>query len=74
MWYSCVGVSTNGLLTHLASIHDINLLRKRKESVADASVDADVQTAKPGSAPKKMKNVRRISKIERSLPVVFCLA
>jgi len=50
----CVGVSTKGLHTHLASIH-IDLLRKHKELVADASVDADVQTAQPGPAPKKMK-------------------
>jgi len=51
----CVGVSTKDLHTHRASIHNIDLLRKRKESVADLSVDADVQTTQPGPATKKWR-------------------
>jgi len=65
----CVGNSTKGLHTHLASIHDIDLLRKLKESIADASVNADVQTAQPGPAPMKMKITSYfLDKQERSLP------
>jgi hypothetical protein len=66
----CVGGSTKGLHTHLASKHDIDLLRK--ESVADTSVETTEQTAQPGPAPKKMKITSYfLDKQDRSLPAVL---
>jgi len=66
----CVGGSTKGLHTHLASKHDIDLLRK--ESVAYTSVETTEQTAQPGPAPKKMKITSYfLDKQDRSLPAVL---